>query len=152
MLLRKRAIKYFLAFASTTLHHIHFLLASIFTFTSWLRMQSSIWLSRFYLTGRFLTTYGNTILLCSRLLTNVSHFFYIYPGPWVPFLFSVMLVVISFAFQWLYFFTLASTVWATRELWGQATTRKRNCCISNMGSTWGTKWKNKRYKYVRKCF
>lgn len=79
MLLRKRAFESFLAFAGTTLHHIHFLLAPIFTFTSWLRMQSSICLSRFNLKGRFLTTYGNTILLCSRLSTNVSRFFF---KPW----------------------------------------------------------------------
>lgn len=76
MLLRKIAFKSFLAFASTTLHHIHFLLAPIFTFTSWLRMQSSICLSRFNLKGRFLTTYGNTILLCSRFSTNVPRFFF----------------------------------------------------------------------------
>lgn len=63
-----------------------------------------------------------------------------------------MLVLVSFplllfslwCFHSLVLSSLASTIWATRELWGQATSRERNCSYSNMGSSWRTQWKDSR--------
>ena len=98
------------------------------------------------LMGRFLTMYGSSwSLLAQTTVLTCFKWQCPQPAPSMLLLVSVLLLLQSLpSFHWRVFSSLASTIWSTRELWGQATTRERNRRHCNMGSTWRAKWEDTR--------